>query len=533
MPVGRKVKVRGVPELRIEVDGPVLEAFLTSRGKVDIIQGPVGSGKTRAALARLFLQASEQIAVRGVRKSRWLITRPTGPELKTTIMKDFLEMFPEESGWGVMHYSVPMTFYMKAGDIEAEFVFLALDDEGDIRKLKSTNFTGAYVNEGQYVSLEMFKAIQERIGRYPDKQWVNGHLMGGATRACLIMDMNAADEAHWVPIMRGEVPVPDWFTADQRRQYALPVGKDGKPVWNFFIQPAALIEVKDASGVVVDWKPNPDAENTLFLPEDYYLSKIAGATKETIDKTCMNRTGALRGGKPVFPGFNQQVHVARETIEWKPDLDVVVGVDFGRTPAAAWMQTWGGRWFVLGEYYLEDVSADTFAPALRREMTKRMPGLDWARVRLFGDPAGSFRGQASDVTPIQVFRKHQMMVVEARAALRWTVRKEMMDQVLARMVGGFPGILLDPSCRMLISGFGGGFKWRTAAGRDGQVTLDEPVKNMYSHPMDALCYGLGGAGEALEATVGSNVPRRVETRVSQSRVFRWQRPNDRRAWGRA
>lgn len=512
----RKIPVpKKAPELTIEVDGEVLWAYLNSRGLVDIIQGPVGSGKTRASLYRLFLMALEQLAVEGVRRTRWLVTRPTAPEMKGTIIKDFLEMFPEEAGWGVMSWSPPMTYRMRFGDVDAEFVFLALDDEDDIRKLKSTQFTGAYVNEGQFMSLEMFKEIEDRIGRYPDKKFVAGRLMGGATRPCLIMDMNAADESHWVPIMRGDVPVPDWFTDDQRRQHTLPVGKDGKPIWNFFLQPAALIEVKDAAGTVVSWEVNPRAENQKFLSEDYYARKIAGKSKEAIDRDLMNRTGALRGGKPVHPGFNRDVHVARTAIEWRSDLDLVVGLDFGRTPAAAWGQSWGGRWFILGEFYLEDVSADAFAPALKRELARRMPGLDWGRVRWFGDPSGNFRGQATDVTAYQVFRKHQISVVGAQAGLRWGARKEMVDQLLARMVHGHAAVLLDPSCRMLISGFEGGFKWRTANGRDGKVTLDEPVKNVYSHYMDALAYLWAGAGEATAATIGSGAPpRRVDVRVT-------------------
>jgi hypothetical protein len=514
---------RALPEINIQVDGDVLESFLHSRNKVDIIQGPVGSGKTLAAINRLFLMASEQIAVKGKRRSRWLVTRPTGPELKTTIVKDFYERFPVEEGWGEWNMTPPITFKMRHGMIEADFVFLALDDESDIRKLKSTQFTGAMINEGQFTSLIMFTQIFERIGRFPPKEYVDGHLMGGARNPCVIMDMNAADESHWVPIMRGDVPMPDWFTQDDVRKHTNRVDpKTGKPIIQFFMQPAALIEIKDSSGMVVDWRVNPEAENLAFLDADYYANKIIGQSKDVIDMTCMNRTGALKGGKPVHIGFNKEVHVAREPLIYRPELELIVGLDFGRTPAAVWGQTWGGRWYILGEYYLEDVSSEQFAPMLKKELSRRCVGLNWDSVRFYGDPSGNFKGQASDITSFQIFRKAGLNVVAATAGLRFDARKEAVDSVLSRMVGGFPGILFDQSCRMITAGLGGGYKWKSVNGRDGSVSINEAVKNKYSHPMDAFQYLLAGSGEVTSVTIGSSAPRRVETRV-KSQVFRSDR----------
>lgn len=511
---------RNAPSINIQVDGATLEAFLASRAKVDIIQGCIGSGKTRAAIYRLFLMASEQVAVNGKRRTRWLVTRPTGPELVTTIVKDFKELFPEEDGWGTWNMTSPITFRMRVGPIEADFIFLALDDEGDIRKLKSTQFTGAMINEGQYTPLFMFTEIFARIGRYPPKEYVNGHLMGGATRACVIMDMNAADESHWVPIMRGDVPMPDWFNADDVRRHTNRIDEStGKPMVNFYMQPPALIEIKDSSGSVVDYKINPEAENLAFLPSDYYANKILGASKDVIDMTCMNRTGALRGGKPVHNGYNKEIHMARDALIYKPEVDLIVGLDFGRTPAAVWGQHWGGRWYILGEYYLEDVSSEQFAPMVKKELTRRCQGLEWGRVKLYGDPSGNDPGQASDVTSFQIFRKAGLQVVAASAGLRFEARRAAVDSVLARMVGGYPGILFDQSCRMITAGLGGGYKWKTVRGRDGDVTIDVPVKNKYSHPMDAFQYLLAGAGEVTEVTLGTNVARRIDTRVN-SRVFR-------------
>ncbi len=46
--------------IRFEPDGRILSAFLLADNEFDIIQGPIGSGKTDAAIMRLFRHASQQ-----------------------------------------------------------------------------------------------------------------------------------------------------------------------------------------------------------------------------------------------------------------------------------------------------------------------------------------------------------------------------------------------------------------------------------------------------------------------------------------
>jgi hypothetical protein len=47
------------------------------------------------------------------------------------------------------------------GDVRIEVDFLALDDEDDIKKLRSADYTGAAVHEVQYIDLALFA----RFGR--------------------------------------------------------------------------------------------------------------------------------------------------------------------------------------------------------------------------------------------------------------------------------------------------------------------------------------------------------------------------------
>ncbi len=72
-----------------------------SDNKVDIIQGPIGSGKTNAMFRRLGRHAMQQAPSQrdGLRRTRWAIVRNTFPELKRTTIPTWRRVWPAESIW--------------------------------------------------------------------------------------------------------------------------------------------------------------------------------------------------------------------------------------------------------------------------------------------------------------------------------------------------------------------------------------------------------------------------------------------------
>ena len=58
----------------------------------------------------------------------------------------------------------------------SEIDFLALDKPEDVRKLRSTEYTGIAFNELQYIEKELFDEADSRL-RYPSKD--EGGLTGG------------------------------------------------------------------------------------------------------------------------------------------------------------------------------------------------------------------------------------------------------------------------------------------------------------------------------------------------------------------
>ena len=120
---------------------PVLNAFMASDEDYAVIRGPLGSGKTTGSLCKLQRHMREQPAnAEGVRPSRWLAIRNTYPDLIGTTIKDFREQFGRMCVYkagGSEPPSAKVGFWMPDGTrVEAEVIFLALDREDAVKKLR-------------------------------------------------------------------------------------------------------------------------------------------------------------------------------------------------------------------------------------------------------------------------------------------------------------------------------------------------------------------------------------------------------------
>ena len=85
----------GRPIYRIEY--PKLAEFLQSTAPVTVIQGPVGSGKSKISNLKAWVVAGGQKPDRGgVRRTRGAVIRNTYPELIATTMRTWKDTFPED-----------------------------------------------------------------------------------------------------------------------------------------------------------------------------------------------------------------------------------------------------------------------------------------------------------------------------------------------------------------------------------------------------------------------------------------------------
>lgn len=428
------------------------------------------------------------ICVRRNGKAFWC--SQTYPELESSTLKDWLETYPE-GVFGTLKRSKPMTFDFQIDDVRAEVIFIALDVPDDIRKMRSTQFTGAYINELQFVHKAIFDELHSRAGRYPRV------IDGGPSWSGVIADMNAPPPDHWIPLMRGEVPLPETMSADEARAYQWPKG------WKFLKQPAGLIEEFGARGEVVGYRINPACENQKWM-QNTYLKIAEGKSKVWIDSNIMNRVAVAVDGQPVWSSYKREVHDATEEIRPFDGEGLIVGLDFGMQPAAAVMQQVRGYWTVLAEVVGKDEYAKDFAPRLKRFLATKFPHhFNEGMISFYGDPAGDYAASAADRTPFEIFKAHGMMVRKAVDKDSAVMRHEAINDLFSQIRDGIPVIRINPDCRMIRAGAQGGYYFKRLPGTSS--LKNEPEKNSYSHPCEAVEYAViaGGAGRKMVGRAAS------------------------------
>ena len=466
-------------------DGQTIKSFMKDSNFFRGIRGPVGSGKSVACCVEVFRRSLEQKKNdQGIRKSRWAIIRNTNPQLRTTTIKTWLDWFPEDI-WGKFHWSVPYTHHIQQDELDIEILFLALDRPEDVKKLLSLELTGIWINEAREVPKSIIDACTMRVGRYPSMR------EGGASWSGVIADTNAPEEDHWWAIMAGEVPIPDYIPREQAQMLIKPDN------WSFYVQPSAMKEKLDEKGDVDSYEVNKSAENISNILETYYPNLIRGKTKSWIDVYVMNKLGSIQEGKPVYPQFVSETHIAEEEIPIAVGVPLYIGVDFGLTPAAVFGQKVRGRWLLQSEIVAIDMGIVRFAELLRQEIATRFSGLD---VNIIGDPAGDFRAQTDESTPFQILRGAGLRAIPAPSN-SVDLRLESVASQLTKMSDGQPAFLIDRRCPTLIKGFQGGYCYRRMQ-VSGERYDDKPEKNMYSHIHDALQYLMLGAGEGRQLIAG-------------------------------
>jgi hypothetical protein len=496
-------------------DGATLKAFMRDRtSAVKIIQGPQGSGTSSACCIHIFQQALEQPKqADGRQRFRAYIFRETYAKIEETVLKTWLDWFKpgtRAGEFGVFYETRPYRHEVRVGPLELDVTFMALEDIRDAKSFfDSLEPSLLWFNEGQHAQLAVIRHGLSRVSppRYPAVK------DGGCAWGGLIVDTNAPPSDHWIPIMRGDVPPPDWMSEQEKDALRKPDN------WTFYMQPPGLIEDFDDKGRLLGYRPNPEAENLPYLTKEgadpldpqtnFYMRKLGAQPKPWIDAYVMNRSTVVTDGSPVYPQFRRDIHVSDRHLEPIKEIPVIVGLDFGRQPAAAMMQNLRADWFVQHEFIGRDISADEYAPMLKGYLNQHYPGFEFV---FWGDPAGGTRGQAYDSTPFEVFRKHGMEVRPApNPQNQYTVRWEAVNGVLLRRSseGKRPSsLIVDPRCVTFITGMSGGYFMRRLR-VSGERYADQPEKNQYSHICEAFENGILGGGEGRAVTMGANLPRAV------------------------
>lgn len=473
------------------IAGTKLTDFITSNRFVDVIEGPLGSGKTVALCVRIMRHAQEQAPspIDGLRKTRWALCRNSYPDLKRTTVRTWLDTFPEDL-YGRFNWGQTLFHRIAFEDVRTEIDFLALDKPEDVRKLRSAEYTGIAFNELPFIEKPLFDEATSRVGRYPAMR------DGGPTWKGVIADANAPDEDHWLAMMTGQIDPPPGLTEDQKAEYVWPAD------WGFHLQPPALLEERDSRGNVSGYRINPKAENLHNLPGDYYAKQVAGKSKAWIDSRLMVRVVLVVDGSPVWPMFRRDFHVATGPLKVLTGTEVCVALDFGRVyPAALFSQEINGRINIQHEILGFNEGATIFAPKVKRLLEQHYAGCPF---RCVGDPKGADKAQSSERSSYDVFRSFGMPVTAAPVKQNnIEERLEAVAYALNDNPSGVSRIVISPTCRTLIIGMAG--RYHLMREEDGEL---RPKKDKYSNLCDALqylCTGLGEGRRMMGLKAASNL----------------------------
>ncbi len=463
------------------IGGTKAADFILANHPVDYIGGPIGSGKTKAMCLRVGRHAQEQrpSPKDGVRYTRFAMVRNTMPDLKRSTIRTWLETYPEDT-YGRFTYGATMghklRYPFEGGPVHCEVDFISLDKTDDVKKLRSTEYTGVCFNELPFIEKELFDEADSRL-RYPPQEH------GGPTWRGVLGDGNAPDEDHWLATMAYGLDPPVGLAEADRALYEWPDS------WGLYMQPAALIEEFDARGQITGYHINPEAENLKNLPADYYDRQLRGKTKAWIDSRLMNRVALVAEGQPVWPMFRREFHVSREALRPIPGYGVLVWLDFGRVyPAALFAQVIGGRIYVIYEILGFNEPASVFAPKVQRFLTTNFPGYT---ARFTGDPKGRDKGQQTEQSSYDIFAAHGMPVIPCPVKMNdIETRTEAVAFAFNDNPAGINRLVISPACRSLVVGCAG----RYCLVREETGVL-KPKKDKWSNLCDCLQYGVISCGD--------------------------------------
>lgn len=465
------------------------KAFHSVDSKVKGVRGPYGSGKTVMLLEdSKYYCMTQRPNKNGVRHSRVGVFRNTYPKLTSTIRNTILHVYPSEYGT-VREGGAPIKglYEWPQNDgtlVRVEFVLMALQTVEEAEEnLKSMDLSFAIMNEATDMAYGVFAAVLGRVGRFPSED------EGGCSWAGVLMDTNQPPQGHW------------YLNLEAHPEHN----------YSFFVQPAAAFKKENESGPPT-YTVNDEAENLRNLggkskPDDfdeweliqqeayliekgkeYYADQITAWMKDgrtdKIDSLFCMLDVPMKDGKPVFPEFKYELHVAHANIEPLPYTTVVIGYDTsGVHPAAVFYQENGGKWAQVDELYGEGMGLEAFLdqliiPLLRNRYTT-------CPVVVSCDPANA-RDSYTGLAPSTHLKNAGLEVFMPKTNDPKT-RQRAVSSMLNKNIGG---IIISPHCTFTIQAMQGGYRFKKTKvlGAITAAYSPTPDKNEFSHIADAVQY---------------------------------------------
>lgn len=199
-------------------------------------------------------------------------------------------------------------------------------------------------------------------------------------------------------------------------------------------------------------------------------------------------------GRPVYEDFNRNLHVSKVPLQLEPGIPLLLGWDFGLTPACIVAQL-VGRQLRLYKEFIEDAgSISKLAPVVWAWLETTCPNwfLSEDLIQNFIDPAGFQKAQTDERTCAGIMSEHGFRKIKP-GPVAWEARRKAVEDFLTKTFAEGPALLIDEGgCPVTIEGFGGGYRYPEKA-TEVEPAQARPIKNKWSHPHDGLQYLAAGA----------------------------------------
>jgi hypothetical protein len=200
-----------------------------------------------------------------------------------------------------------------------------------------------------------------------------------------------------------------------------------------------------------------------------------------------------QAGKPVYlKEFKYERHISGKTLVADPRLPVICAYDFGRTPAAVFLQQRpDGRLLILREAVGFDMGLKTHLTTLAKPIINNF--FRGNPLIFTGDPSGERQADSDDNSCFKElktqFSRDKGYTIKACHTNDPIVRINALGEALRQWPDGEPLVLIDPSCKWLIEGARSKYRYQRRQG-NFEMYQDKPEKNNWSHVMEAAQYGV-------------------------------------------
>ncbi|MGL5447876.1 MAG: hypothetical protein ACRDBL_11260 [Rhabdaerophilum sp.] len=456
--------------------GPVSDAFILSNGPRDLLNGPVGSGKTTAAIKRMLRRAIQMPPMlherdpqgRPVRRYRVSLWRETYAQLWGTTIKSWQKIFHPEKGFPDWQGASPrsaihrITFEDGWGPIHFEAMFFAFGDDADPDDLGGTEYTDAYLNEQDQLREALHTNLARSVGRFPnrgeiglpdDERIIHGHIFG---------DCNAPAPDNWT--------YKNWFSFEKPPGNAL------------FRQPGGM---------------HAEAENLKAVGRGYYRQMMADNANKPwwVKIKIHNEPGFNREEAIVYPDYIDSEMCSHEPLAVHVEIPVIIAIDGGATPAAGFVQELANTQLrCLHEIALDRGDEITLGEQIARVMA--LPRFKGCEFYLTGDeatfagddlPNGSWIARLGKIIGLKPNRPS--LGNHDKEGRHFPFR----DAMKRRVGANEPAFLVDGrNCPVFRRGLNGTFKYHVSKfGERCSI-----VKNLDSHVCEAFEYAGGETGKS-------------------------------------